>query len=268
MELNSEIEKYGIIVIQSLKESERKTGDELQHDLLQYKQYTRDDMFSEIKYVVTKDDFFKTMDGIAELALSNNYLFSLHFETHGDIGGVYLASGECITWEEFYNSLIPINEALYNNLLVVMAMCKGGAIVSYLDVNKRAPYRAFIGAFRNLSPDEIAKGFAAFYADYYNMLDTFKCLDSMNQELGAEPKTFWLMAQEEVFNAVLDPYRDRKAFVDIVSKNTKKYRKLHKLSQREMIRIATKQMLDDRKNKKDYFCFKDIYSDKGKDCEN
>lgn len=255
MDINAEIEKFGIIVIQSLKPTERKTGDELQHDILQYKQMIPKDMFSDIKNVVNKNDFFDCMNDIARYAREHNHIFTLHFETHGGDKGVYLSSGECVTWEEFYNSLIPVNEALCNNLLVVMAMCKGGAIVSYLDIHRRAPYRAFIGAFRDISPDEIAKGFAEFYNDYVNSLDAFKCIDKLNNELNPNRRTFWMMTQKEVFNECLNPNRDPAAFKKMVTKNIKVKNK----SVGMLVKIVAKYMENDKKNNIDHFCFKDIY---------
>lgn len=43
---DTEIKRWGIVMIQSLKASDRKTGEELYHDILQYKRYYQSEAFS------------------------------------------------------------------------------------------------------------------------------------------------------------------------------------------------------------------------------
>ncbi len=114
---DTEITHKGIIVIQSLKENERKTGDELQKDILQYKKYLHEDSFVEFYNVTTVKEFIKTLEKIQK-TMSKGEIFSLHLETHGSEDGIHLSSGECVTWKQFFDNIRPINtsnpQLIYN----------------------------------------------------------------------------------------------------------------------------------------------------------
>jgi len=139
---NTEIVKKGIIVIESLPNGEIKTGEDLYQDQLRYKEYLNDDIFIKYYAVNSTVEFTAALRRISA-EMKEGEIFSLHFEAHGDDDGVGLNSGEIIPWTAFYNLTRPINEKMGHLLIIVMAMCKGGALVSPLDIEKRAPYKVF-----------------------------------------------------------------------------------------------------------------------------
>lgn len=217
---HTEITQIGIIVIQSLNKKDRKTGEELTKDILQYKKYLHENSFVEFYNVTTSTEFTKTLRKIYKL-MSKGMIFSLHFETHGSDEGIYLASGDCIKWSDFYKLTRPINIKMGHLLIIVMGMCKGGALVSSFEPEKRAPYLAFIGAFRDLTQDEIARGFNSFYNNYTSALDIEKGMKALTLEIDGEnpeKKTFWCYTAERVFDEVLDPDRDPENFKKMVKK--------------------------------------------------
>lgn len=256
------VEKNGIIVIESLKANERKTGKELFDDKLKWKGMLRKDMFVEYYPVYSKKDFIITLHDISN-KMKPGEIFTLHFETHGDDNGVALASGETIFWDEFYDLIRPINIKMGHLLLIVMAMCKGGALVSKLDITKRAPYKAFIAAFKNVSFDVISRGFEVFYEEYYGILDIFKSFESLCQEIDGDKKqtTFWFFTEEQILQHTFDLNRDPVFFQNQLSKLYKaeltkgKYTPIHIIEERlrsNMHSIYIKH--------KDHYCFKDLYS--------
>lgn len=263
----TEITQIGIIVIQSLKKNDRKTGEELTKDVLQYKKYIKEDSFVEFYNVITSKDFTKTLRAVYK-SMTKGMVFSLHFETHGSDKGIYLASGEYVKWTNFYKLIRPINIKMGHLLIIVMAMCKGGALISSFEPEKRAPYLAFIGAFRDLTQDEIARGFNSFYNNYTFALDIDKGMKALDLEIDGEnpdKKTFWCYTSERVFDEVLDPDRDPENFKQMVEKQLieriVKYgetRHSYSSMEQELRKILT----DTSKKYRDNYCFKDFFKRK------
>lgn len=259
---DTEITQKGIIVIQSLKDNERKTGDELQKDILQYKKYLHEDSFVKFYNVTTVKEFVSTLKKI-EKEMSKGEIFTLHLETHGYEDGIYLASGECVSWKLFFDNIRPINIKMGHLLIVVMAMCKGGAIISYIEPEKRAPYKAFIGAYRDVSEDEVARGFSAFYGSYTTMLDIVDGMNALCLEIDGEnqsKKTFWCFTEEYVFDATFNPDRDSKHFNKMVREQL-----CNHINRGEthytwaLVEYNIRKLLKDTSEKhRDYYCFKDI----------
>lgn len=257
-----EITHKGIIVIQSLKDSERKTGDELNNDILQYKKYLHEDSFVEFYNVTTVKEFIKTLKNIKE-KMSKGEIFTLHLETHGSDDGIHLSSGECLTWKQFFDNIRPINIKMGHLLIIVMAMCKGGAIMSYFEPEKRAPYRAFIGANRDVTVDEVARGFSAFYGCYTHMLNIVESMKALDTEIdGISPKkTFWCFSAEYIFDATLNPDRDSKHFNKSVTEQLYSHiikgETHHTWAQ---VEYNLRRFLKETSDKyRDYYCFNDIF---------
>ncbi len=260
---DTEITRNGIIVIQSLKETEKRTGDELHDSILQYKKYLHADTFVELHNVSTVSEFTETVKNI-ENSMTEGTIFTLHIETHGSDEGIHLSSGEYVTWKLFFDVIRPINIKMCNLLIVTMAMCKGGAILSYIEPEKRAPYLAFVGSHRDLTVDEVSRGFSAFYNEYTRQLDISKGMDALTLEIdGINPikPTIWRFTSEEVFDLTFNPDRDPNNFKLIVERQLAN----HKARGEEHITLKTvekniRMMLKETSEKhKDFYCFKDIY---------
>ena len=169
MDATTEITKYEIVIIQSLKDGDLRTGEML---------YDRLSTMLPFKYPDTSVKFYNVKDK-RELAkafctifnqIENGELVTLQIETHGCEEGIKLTSGELVTWKEFFGIIRPINEKMLNLLLVCMSMCYGGALITHFEPEKRAPYRAFIGAGSTIKAGVLLDGFSAFYENYHNLL--------------------------------------------------------------------------------------------------
>jgi len=260
---DTEITHKGIIVIQSLSKNERKTGDELQKDILQYKEYLHGDSFVDFYNVSSVRDFINTLENI-ENNMSKGRVFTLHLETHGSEDGIHLASGECMTWRLFFDNIRPINIKMGHLLIIIMAMCKGGSLISYIEPEKRAPFRAFIGAFRDITVDEVIRGFSAFYGSFTSMLDVvegMKALDAEIDGINPKKKTFWCFSAENIFDSTFNPDRDPKHFNQMVTEQLANHISrgetyITRAQVDEMIRNLLKQTSD---KYRDYYCFNDIF---------
>lgn len=226
MDATTEITKYKIVIIQSLKDDDLKTGEML---------YNRLSATLPLKYPDTSVKFYNIKDK-RELAvvfyticneIENGELVTLQIEAHGCEEGIELTSDELVTWKEFFGIIRPINEKMLNLLLVCMSMCYGGALITHFEPEKRAPYRAFIGVGSTIKAGVLLDGFSAFYENYHNLLDSFGAYEAMKNatidvDTGRSP--FWFMSSEDVFQKTLDPDRDPDNFKHMVNEQYVKQR--------------------------------------------
>ena len=117
---DTEIKRWGIVMIQSLKTSDKKTGEELYHDILQYKRYYQSEAFSLFYSVASLEDLKLAIQNVLE-NIQDGDIVTLHFETHGHEGGIALSNGEIVSWRVFYDLIRPINIQIGHLLFVVMS---------------------------------------------------------------------------------------------------------------------------------------------------
>lgn len=212
---NTEIKRWGIIVIQSLYPIDVKTGENLYNDILRYKVFSQKESFSSFYDVNSSDDFRLAIQDI-EKTLAEGDIITLQIETHGCDNGVEFNNGEIIKWKDFYDIIRPLNIKTGHLLFVVMAMCKSIAMISAINPEKRAPYRAFICTTREVSSDEIYRGFLAFYEKYFNLLDISQALNALQNEVkdnsGYSP--FQALSAESVFDETYNPNINISELVD------------------------------------------------------
>lgn len=255
---NTEIKRWGIVVIQSLNPNDYKTGEILYQDVLKYKKYHKTESFSSFYDVNSPKEFYLTVQ-IIEKSLSAGDILSLQIETHGCDEGIGFSNGEILKWNDFYDIIRPLNIKTGHLLFVVMAMCKSISMISAIDPEKRAPYRAFVCTTRVVSSDEIYRGFLAFYDNYFNLLDISHALTALQNEVkddnGYSP--FQVLSAESVFDETFNPNRNISSLVD---------NQLEQLnipitdSTRSIMAYNIKLLLENLHNRfYNYYNFKDLY---------
>ncbi len=245
MEASTEINKYTIVIVQSLKDGDLKTGKMLYENL---------STSLPIKYPDTSVRFYDVKNKL-ELAevfysiyneIEEGELITLQIEAHGCEDGVVLSSGELVTWKQFFGIIRPINEKMLNLLLVCMSMCYGGALITHFEPEKRAPYRAFIGTGSTIKAGVLLDGFSAFYENYHNLLDSFAAYEAMkNASIDATTgkSPFWFMSSEDVFKKTLDPDRDPDNFKHVVNEQFVRQKEEGKDVTREQVETEIRELL-------------------------
>lgn len=254
---DTEIKRWGIVMIQSLQVYDRNTGEELYHDILQYKRYYQSGAFSLFYNVASLEDLKLAIQNVLE-NIQDGDIVTLHFETHGHEEGIALSNGEIVSWRVFYDLIRPINIQIGHLLFVVMSMCKSIAMISSLNPEARAPYRAFICTVRDVTQDEIIRGFQVFYEKYFYLLDIFQAYKALEEETsvnGISP--FQILIAEDVFNETFNPNRNINSLVieQLKSLNIT----INEDSKREMsdtIRKILKEIYD---RHQEFYNFRDIY---------
>lgn len=220
-----EISRQGIVIIQWLKEGDPQLG-ELLYNQIRHKEGERDNYFVEYYKANSKAEFNAILQGLIDRTEVGT-IFTLHIVSHGDENRIGTEIGQNeISWGELFYFTRKLNEIMGNNLLLVLSSCDGGGILSHIEPEKRAPYRAIIANTREVLMDDAYNGFEAFYANYYNILDFPAAIESLNNSIdyskeiepGRKKTEFFIMTAECSFDEVFNPDRDPVHFESLVNK--------------------------------------------------
>lgn len=254
----TEIKRWGIVVIQSLSPDDRKTGEMLFMDLLRYKELCNEESFSYFYDVNSRKEFEERIDSIHH-SLKVGDILTLHIETHGCDEGIVLNDGSIVPWKNFYDMIRPINIDVGHLLFVVMAMCKSIAMISSIDIEKRAPYRAFICTTRKVTGDEIYRGFEAFYTCYFNLSNIQESMKMLQNEVkdsnGYSP--FQILSAESVFDEIFDGSRSIENLV--ISQLKEQNISITDSTKKDMSNTIRRILQEIHGRCYDYYNFKDLY---------
>lgn len=220
-----EITKEGIVVIQWLRTTDPQLGLDL-YQKINKKEAEKENFFVKYYQVNTKSEFVATLKELVDTTKKGT-IFTLHIVAHGneDLIGID-AGANNISWHELFEYTRKLNIIMGNNLLLVLSSCVGGGMLSHIEPEKRAPYRAIIANTRKVLMKDAHIGFEAFYKDYYTILDFAKSLEALNKvidfkkelEPGKKKTEFFIMSSEQSFDEVFDPDRDTAHFESVVNK--------------------------------------------------
>jgi hypothetical protein len=156
--------------------------------------------------VQSRAEFVALLRSIAEDARRHSHSPILHIEAHGSSSGIQVSSGECLTWTEFKTELTTINEISRLNLLVILAACDGGNMVSIIQPVDRAPVRALIGPNRIVSAGEIEQACLAFYRTLFDAGEIRAAWRAMNDAVAPDQLTFAAFTAEYTLRYVMHHY--------------------------------------------------------------
>ena len=261
MDSTTEINKYKIVIIQSLKDNDLKTGKKLYDNLSSVLPLKYPDTSVELYDVRNKVEWAEAFHKIYN-ELADGELITLQIEAHGCEDGIGLTSDELVTWEQFYGIVRLINMKMMNLLLVCMSMCYGGALLTHFEPQRRAPFLAFIGTGREIKAGVLLDGFTAFYENYHNLLDSFAAFEALKNatiDAATGKSSFWMITSEEIFQKTLDPDRDPDNFKHIVNEQYVKQKVEGKDVTWEQVSNEIRELLKETYNRYyDNYTFRDV----------
>lgn len=134
---------------------------------------------------------FEAFIGEAMGEIAGGHTPVLHIECHGNDDGIGLANGrDFIAWEELRDYLVPLNVATRMNLMVSIAACYGVFAIRELLPSARAPFLAALSTDREAYPDELYRGFVAFYRTLLETLDGDQALEQIRHDGPGAPFFF------------------------------------------------------------------------------
>lgn len=220
-----EITKEGIVIIQWLRDTDPQLGEDL-YNALKVKESERDNYFVKYYKARTVDEFKTVLQELIDTTQQGT-LFTLHIVAHGYEDGLALEiQTNEIKWAELFTYTRQLNEIMANNLLLVLPSCVGGGILSCMQPEQHAPYRAIIANTREVFMKDAINGFHAYYSKYYNILDFAEGLKALNNamdfseeiEPGKKKVEFFIMSAEQSFDEIFNPDRDPVFFKSVVDK--------------------------------------------------
>lgn len=219
-----EITKEGIVIIQWLRPGDPQLGEQL-YSFISHKETEREHYFVKFFKVGTKEEFIAVLEDLVNTT-KEGIIFTLHIVAYGNESVIGVSLTDNITWGELFYYTRKLNVIMGNNLLLVLSSCVGGGILSHIEPEDRAPYRAVIANTRAVMMHDAHKGFESFYKDYFTILDFPNSLKALNTSIdfseeiepGKKKTEFFIMSAEASFDAVFDPDRDPAHFKSIVDK--------------------------------------------------
>lgn len=177
-------QQYALIIIESLKDDDKKTGTILEAELLKLKKFQHPDLKTIVFSPKSKDELIALFDTIIKLQEEKGFLPHLHFEIHGFENGLELSNGDRINWSELMEYFSKINYLTKNYLVIYLAVCFGASILKNINPLGRAPFKALIAPGWEITEGQILSGFTSFYDEYFTSFDLKESIRRMNDELG------------------------------------------------------------------------------------
>ena len=193
-------------IIESLRPGDHHTGRRLYDDLAPLADASTPPVKARYNPVQSRTEFLALLESIAIDARRYSHLPILHLEAHGSSTGIQVTSGECLTWTEFKDELIAINEITKLNLLVILAACEGASLLQTITPLDRAPWCIMIGPDRNVTAGEIERACQVFWRTLFDAGDVAPAWRAMNAAAAPPPLTFRVFTAEGVFHHVIDGY--------------------------------------------------------------
>ncbi|HHL41519.1 MAG TPA: hypothetical protein ENJ36_02530, partial [Candidatus Bathyarchaeota archaeon] len=167
-----------VSIVESLNDSDQKTGQQLAHDLELLEIFHDKGIAVECIQISKPEELLLHIQSLTNDAECHGIYPVLQIEAHGseDKKSLVLTDGS-IRWDELEPYFRELNLATKCNLLIVMATCFGihsSSIISLLD---RAPFWGVIGPEYKISSPVILSSLTKLYTALYteqNLLDALK----------------------------------------------------------------------------------------------
>ena len=207
-----------IFVIESLRESDLKTGQELFNDNIKYGLWKKG-LYEhcEIYLPKTKTEFLDTIEKIKMEVAEKSIYPIIHLEMHGSKDGIEVTSGQTVTWFELQNRLIELNILCKCNLFLTMATCFGGYIYSTIKPNLRTPFWGFIGPYEKVQFGETLHNFKAFYDEFIESLNINNAVILLNKSNPNNKSRFKFHNTEFAFEVAYKNYEEKYLTDDVVA---------------------------------------------------
>ena len=195
-----------IVVIQSLKSNDMKTGSLLHEDLETMEKWHARGLKLDFHNVGCRAELTSLLSAIEQEVRTEEEVPVLHFEMHGSRHGLALVSGEVITWDELKTHLIQINILTRNNLLITLAACYGAYLSQVLLPTDRTPCWGLVGPKEEILPCDLLKSYLEFYREIFETGNGSNALKRLNDAINPKKQTYSLTQCEFFFKLVYSRY--------------------------------------------------------------
>lgn len=189
-----------VVVLESLPDSEMKTGKQIYDDQLMHINAEYPILKSELVQVKTSGEFVDALRQLTHQVNEQNVIPLLHIECHGSKRGLKMADGTMLPWARLKNELIPLNRATKLNLVVVVGACNGGHLIGTASHMDGAPFFGVIGVDGEITSGDLERRFKSFYRTLFETAgDANAALDSLNQGADDPSQKFMFLGARRFF---------------------------------------------------------------------
>jgi hypothetical protein len=210
--MNTErIQRYGaygslgainmIVVIESLREDDWKTGRFLREDIEVVALPYGNNLQVHYKTARNADELEFLLKELAGYVRLSGRAPCLHIQCHGDADGLQLTDGSRMLWGRLKPLLVNINLASRMNLFLVLACCNGGYFAAECSYHEPVPFGYILGPGNAIAADPLFALNRAFYAELLSTRDVTQALTVAG---GARPGiSYFSMSAVGVFRVAL-----------------------------------------------------------------
>lgn len=160
-----------IVVIESIPDGQFPSGTALYGQIeAQLKHYERP-ITCQYFAVKSRKEFRRAIDKVRKAAREEGRIPLLHIECHGNDDGLELLNGDRISWPLLCEILYPVNRLTGLNLFVCISACFGAFLLKEYMILNPAPFFGLLSATEEQGPEELFRGFSAFYRVLIETLD-------------------------------------------------------------------------------------------------
>lgn len=202
MELKDLSHFNGIVIIESLRKGDSKTGRRLYDELESWGFGYDITLFNNFYNVETKKEFFNIIHLLEKKINTESYYPILHLETHGSKEGIELTKDK-INWQELFDGTRKLNIATQNNLLIVLAACNGAHAYKKVLPSKEAPFCMLLGPAKTVNMHNIDQGFQVFYQEILKTKDYGIAIKKLNDKINNRNRRFYHTSCRDIFEDVV-----------------------------------------------------------------
>jgi len=262
---NENINKFGIVVFESLPDNESKTGYELYSTTIKYKTFQEENLSSEYYDILDRNHLIETLNKIVDDSILNNYFYLFHFEIHGFDGGFELKNGDLINWDEILPILQKLNIYYRNQLTIYLAVCKGASLLKYINPMGRSPFGYIIASTKNIKLNDLKIGFESFYNHFFFSFDIFESLEIYNSVIENTESRLSLISSKYCIETLCDFERDTfdkneiiAIIKDAFKTNNTNFNNLPENIKKEIFDLEIIKLRQELIDNKDFFLMKDL----------
>ena len=211
-----------LFIIQSLEDSDRKTGTELENILNTWATKNNVPIQAVLFDVETKEEWEATWNGIYTSIRDCANIPIIHLVMHGNESYVGIKKGYrgLIPLSELFDKVRKANELSRNNIFLSMAVCKGLNVIRSLSVSKHMPFCGLLASEDSLLNDETLANYTLFYKSFFTKLN----IDEAKAELqatGIHPELYTFSKPEEIFMNAMCGYLESQSKDDKIEERAR-----------------------------------------------
>ena len=211
-----------LFIIQSLEDSDRKTGTELENILNTWATKNNVPIQAVLFDVETKEEWEATWNGIYTSIRDCANIPIIHLVMHGNESYVGIKKGYrgLIPLSELFDKVRKANELSRNIIFLSMAVCKGLNVIRSLSVSKHMPFCGLLASENPLSNDESLANYALFYKSFFTKLNIDKAKAELKAN-GIHPELYKLSKPEEIFMNAMCGYLESQSKDDKIEERAR-----------------------------------------------